>query len=85
MLIGDKIAIDNMIIETITKQKYNKNIDIDYTTIRIEPLEDQNNTNGFILEANGSIRKRSDEIMGQFKIAIEQRIVPSELYQHTKQ
>lgn len=78
ILIREQVGLDKFLVDTITKRKYNKNLDLDYSSIRIE--------DGMTIFIDGSMRKGLGQVVGGFTLAFKHQIVPTlESYRVAKQ
>lgn len=69
------LSIETLLIDTITAKKYNKNLDIDYSTLRFEEGADESS---FGVSVDVSMRKGPGQIMGTFTLVLTNKIVPDE-------
>jgi len=67
------ITFETLLVETITTKKYNKNLDIDYSTLKFEGAED---SQSFDMSVDVAMRKGPGQIVGTFTLVIKNKIVP---------
>lgn len=81
-LTRDSASLDKMIMTQITDQTFNKNIDIDYSSVSLFGITEGQ---GFAATFEGATRRGGPQQIATFKVTVTQRIVPSESYQTTRQ